>query len=281
MFQWNTTRTLVMGILNVTPDSFSDGGRFFDVESAVEHAREMSLAGADIIDVGGESTRPGAEPVSAEEELRRVMPVVERLSGGALGQRALPVTVDTTKAVVAERALAAGARVINDVSALRFDPRMIDVVRERGAGVVLMHMQGTPQTMQQNPHYSDVVREVSDFLAERVAWAVERGLEKSQIAVDPGIGFGKTLDHNLQLLANMEVLSEIGCPVVIGASRKMFVGKLLGDRDIAGRVWGSVGVAVWAAMNGAAAVRVHDVAETADALRVIDALRKTEYGILH
>jgi dihydropteroate synthase len=268
-----------MGVLNLTPDSFSDGGWYLDVERSVEHVAQMTAAGADIIDVGGESSRPGAEPVGAEEEMRRVVPVVERLARGAPGGRALPViSVDTTKAVVAERALAAGARIVNDISALRFDSRMIDVVREHGAGVVLMHMQGTPQIMQQNPQYDDVVRNVRDFLRERVAWAIEHGLEKSQIAVDPGIGFGKTVDHNLQLLANMEAFSEIGCPVVIGASRKMFIGKLLGSREVAGRIWGSVAIAVWAAMNGAGVVRVHDVAETADALRVIDALRKTKHG---
>src|SRR5664280_2614090 len=210
------THTLVMGVLNVTPDSFSDGGKFLNIGRAVEHAREMARAGADIIDIGGESTRPGAAPVGAEEESRRVVPVVERLSvergaSGAPGGRALPlISVDTTKAEVAEKALGAGARIVNDISALRFDPRMVEVVRKAGAGVVLMHMQGTPQTMQQDPQYKDVVAEVRTFLAERIGFAVAHGLKKSQIAVDPGIGFGKTVEHNLQLLARLEELGPLG-----------------------------------------------------------------------
>jgi len=262
-----------MGVLNVTPDSFSDGGNFLDVNTAVEHARNMAGAGADIIDIGGESARPGATPVSAEEELRRVLPVVERLQD-------LVVSVDTTKSLVAEKALAAGARIVNDISALRFDPRMADVVRDAGAGVVLMHMQGTPQTMQQGPQYDDVVAEVRLFLAERIALAVSQGLKKSQIAVDPGIGFGKTVEHNLQLLARLGELGSLGCPVVVGTSRKSFLGKVLaatgaGRADATdARLWGTAATVAWAVAQGARVVRVHDVAEMSDVVRMVEAIRQ-------
>ncbi len=262
-----------MGVLNVTPDSFSDGGNSLDVDTAVEHARKMAGAGADIIDIGGESTRPGAVPVSAEEELRRVVPVVERLRDSV-------ISVDTTKSVVAERALAAGARIVNDISALRFDPRMVDVVRDTGAGVVLMHMQGTPQTMQQDPRYDDVVAEVTSFLVERIAFAVSQGLKKSQIAVDPGIGFGKTVEHNLQLLARLGEFGSLGCPVVVGTSRKSFLGKVLaatgarraGEADA--RLWGTAATVAWAIAQGARVVRVHDVAEMSDVVRMVEAIRQ-------
>jgi dihydropteroate synthase len=272
-FQWDTSRTLVMGVLNVTPDSFSDGGKFIDVELAIAHAIEMAKASADIIDIGGESTRPGSQPVSADEELRRVLPVIDRLGN-------LTVSIDTTKAVVAERALAAGARIVNDISALRFDPRMVDVVRERGAGLVLMHMLGTPATMQQNPQYGDVVADVRGFLQARIAFAVDHGIKKSQIAVDPGIGFGKTVAHNLQLLAQLAELRTLGCPVMVGASRKSFIGKVL-DPLGAGRcsetderLPGSLAVAAWAVAQGANVVRVHDVAATVDIVRMIEALKQ-------
>jgi dihydropteroate synthase len=264
-----------MGVLNVTPDSFSDGGNYLDVTRAVEHARTMAAAGANIIDVGGESTRPGAAPVSAEEELRRVLPVVERLQG-------LLISVDTTKSVVAEKSLAAGARIVNDISALRFDPRMIEVVRDTGAGVVLMHMQGTPQTMQQAPRYGDVVAEVKTFLAERIAFADSRGLKKSQIAVDPGIGFGKTVEHNLQLLARLGEFGSLGCPVAVGTSRKSFLGKVLaatGARragETNGRLWGTAATVAWAVANGARVVRVHDVAEMSDVVRMVEAIRQAQ-----
>src|ERR1017187_2491670 len=255
-FQWDTSRTLIMGVLNVTPDSFSDGGKFLDVDCAVAHAREMAQAGADIIDVGGESSRPGAPPVSAEEELRRFLPVVKPL-------RDLVVSVDTTKAVVAEKALAAGARIVNDISALRFDPRMVDVVRDAGAGTVLMHMQGTPQTMQQEPCYDDVVVEVRSFLAERIAFAEARGLKKTQIAVDPGIGFGKTVEDNLRLLAHLDEFSSLGCPLLVGTSRKSFIGKVLAlhgagsAREVDGRLWGTAATVAWAVAHGAQIGRAH------------------------
>jgi len=273
-----------MGILNVTPDSFSDGGAFADTERAVAHAQAMSAAGADIIDIGGESTRPGAEPVSAEEEIRRVVPVIERLatvrSRGTEAAPTLCISVDTTKAAVAERALAAGARIVNDISALQFDARMADVVRDAGAGLVLMHMRGTPRTMQVEPRYDDVVAEVSAFLAERIAFAESRGIKKSQIAIDPGIGFGKTVAHNVALLAHLETLGSLGCPVVIGASRKSFIGKVLAPlgagrgREPQERLAGSVAVAVWAVTHGARVVRVHDVAETVDAVRMAEAIQQ-------
>ena len=268
----------MMGVLNVTPDSFSDGGQFLDVGRAVERAREMSQAGADIIDVGGESTRPGAAPVSAEEESRRVLLVIEQL-------RDLVVSVDTTKASVAEKALTAGARIVNDIGALRFDPRMADVVRDAGAGVVLMHMQGTPQTMQQAPHYDDVVAEVRSFLAERIAFAESRGLKKSQIAVDPGIGFGKTVEHNLQLLARLGEFGSLGCPLLVGTSRKSFIGKVLAPlgagqaREADGRLWGTAATVAWAVAQGARVVRVHDVAEMTGVVRMVEAVKQAAQGI--
>lgn len=264
-FVWDTTRVQVMGILNVTPDSFADGGRYHDVAAAVAHARVMAGAGAGILDVGGESSRPGAPAVSAAEELGRILPVIERLDG-------LLVSVDTTKAVVAERALAAGARIVNDISALRFDPGVVEVVRQAGAGLVLMHMQGTPATMQQQPRYGDVVAEVREFLRERIEFALAHGLKKTQIAVDPGIGFGKTAAHNLALLARLDEFSELGCPVLVGASRKSFLGHTLG-RTVEQRLPGSLAVAAWAVLHGAAVVRVHDVAETVDAVRMMETLK--------
>jgi len=262
-----------MGVLNVTPDSFSDGGKFLDVDAAVQHARDMARAGADIVDIGGESTRPGAAPVSADEELRRVLPVIEHLQD-------LLVSVDTTRAAVAEKSLAAGARIVNDISALRFDARMADVVRDAGAGVVLMHMQGTPQTMQQSPAYENVVAEVRSFLAERIAFAESRGLKKTQIAVDPGIGFGKTVAHNLQLLARLGELHSLGCPIAVGTSRKSFLGKVLaageGERgsEADARLWGTAATVAWSVAQGARVVRVHDVAEMSDVVRMVEAIQQ-------
>ena len=272
-FHWDTSRALIMGVLNVTPDSFSDGGKFLDVDRAVTHAREMSEAGADVIDVGGESSRPGAAPVSAEEEMRRILPVVERL-------RDLAISIDTTKALVAEKALAAGARIVNDVSALRFDPRMVEVVRDAGAGVVLMHMQGTPQTMQREPHYDNVVAEVSSFLAERIAFAEARGLKKTQIAVDPGIGFGKTIEDNLRLLAHLGEFKSLGCSLLVGTSRKSFIGKVLAlqgvgtARELDGRLWGTAAAVAWAVAQGARILRVHDVAEMSDVVRMVEGIQQ-------
>ena len=267
-FQWKTTRSLVMGILNVTPDSFSDGGRYLAVANAVTRARQMASEGADIIDIGGESTRPGAPVVSADEELRRVLPVIEQISD-------LLVSVDTTKAVVAKRALAAGARIVNDISALRHDADMVQVVRDFEAGVVLMHMQGMPATMQENPRYVDVVREVREFLAERIEFAVASGVKKTQIAVDPGLGFGKTVEHNRQLVAGLKQFALLGCPIVVGASRKSFIGQLL-SRTAPERLPGSLAVAAWAVTQGAQIVRTHDVAATVDVVRMLMALRQVD-----
>jgi dihydropteroate synthase len=272
-FQWDTPRALIMGVLNVTLDSFSDGGRFLNVHRAVTHAREMVQAGADIIDVGGESSRPGATPVNADEELRRILPVIEHL-------RDLVVSVDTTKSVVAERALAAGARIVNDISALRFDPQMADVVRDAGAGVVLMHMQGTPQTMQQKPRYDDVVEEVVSFLTERIAFARGHGLKNTQIAVDPGIGFGKTVGNNLRLLAHLDRFGSLGCPLLVGTSRKSFIGKVLAPHGAStapetdGRLWGTAATVAWAVAHGARILRVHDVAGMSDVVRMIEAVQQ-------
>ena len=253
-----------MGILNVTPDSFSDGGEWLDAQAAVAHAREMAAEGAELIDVGGESTRPGADPVSEEEELRRVLPVVEALAAD------LPATlsIDTSKAAVARAALAAGARFVNDVTALRGDPEMVGVVAEAGCDCCLMHMLGEPRTMQDDPHYSDVVVDVRAFLEERAAFAVASGIAPARIHVDPGIGFGKTAAHNLELLRRLDEIATVGFPVVIGASRKSFLGRLTGRTDPHDRAAATVATSVLAFERGARVFRVHDVAPTVDALKV-------------
>jgi dihydropteroate synthase len=258
----------VMGILNLTPDSFSDGGLSTTAEEALIRARSLAADGVDILDLGGESTRPGAEPVSQEQEVWRVIPVVERIAS-ELGP---PISIDTSKAEVARRALAAGASIINDVTALRGDPAMVDVAAEFEAGVVLMHMQGVPRTMQKNPGYSAVVAEVQDFLEARTAWCEQRGIPRARIAVDPGIGFGKTFDHNLQLLRNLERFANLGCALLIGTSRKGFLGTLTG-RGVSGRASGSVVSSLAACVRGARVVRVHDVAAMVDAIKVWSAVR--------
>jgi dihydropteroate synthase len=259
---------LVMGIVNVTPDSFSDGGRFADTETAVAHGLELVRQGADLLDVGGESTRPGSQPVPLEEELRRVVPVVRELAARA----GVPVSVDTSKAEVARQALAAGAHVINDVTALRGDPDMAAAVRDFRAGVVLMHMQGTPATMQAAPAYADVAAEVTAFLQERLQAALDLGIAGEQVVLDPGFGFGKTAAHNLELLARLEGLRRLGRPVCLGVSRKGILGRLLG-RPTEQRLAGSLALACFALGRGAAQVlRVHDVAETRDAVAVYRAL---------
>ncbi len=263
-------RTLVMGILNVTPDSFFDGGKFFRLESALERARQLIREGADIIDIGGESSRPGAEPVPEEEELRRVIPVIRALRQ----ESSVPISIDTYKASVAEAALEAGATMVNDISALRFDSRMVKVVARAGVPVVLMHMRGEPRTMQQNPVYADVVREIKEFFAERIAFARAHGIEK--ILIDPGIGFGKTVAHNLEILRRIGEFRELGCPIVIGVSRKSFIGRLCGtDEDPlppSERLEGTIASNVIAVLNGAQIVRVHDVAAHKRALAIVDAI---------
>jgi len=261
-------QTLVMGILNATPDSFSDGGEFMDPEKAAAQSLQMIAEGADIIDVGGESTRPGAEHVSAEAEMARVVPVIEKLRA----ETEVLISIDTQKAKVARAAVSAGADIINDVSALA-DPGMAELAAETGAGLVLMHMQGTPGTMQAEPHYDDVVVEVKAFLAERIAFAEAHGVARGQIAVDPGIGFGKTDEHNFALLRGIPELAALGCPVLIGVSRKSFIGRLLGGREVEDRLAGSLAAAVFAMERGAQLLRVHDVIESCDAARLVDTLR--------
>jgi dihydropteroate synthase len=250
----------IMGVVNVTPDSFSDGGAFDDDVSAVAHAQRLISEGAEIIDVGGESTRPGAAPVPVEEELERVIPVVEGISGAQ-------ISIDTMKAEVAEAALDAGAGYVNDVTALRHDPDLAALIADRRVDCCLMHMLGEPRTMQDDPRYDDVVDDVKAFLEERVAAAVKAGIAEERIQLDPGIGFGKTLEHNLELLRRLDELVAIGRPIVIGTSRKSFLGKLTG-RDVTERVHATVATSVIAYERGARVFRVHDVAATRDALTV-------------
>jgi len=257
---------LVMGIINVTPDSFFDGGRFLEPAAAVEHALRLVAEGADLLDVGGESTRPGAEPVSADEELRRVMPVLEQLCP----QVPVPVCIDTSKAAVAREALQSGVEVVNDVTALRGDPQMLPLVVESGCGVCLMHMQGSPQTMQEAPRYDNVVAEVSAFLAQRRDVLLGAGVDRPRIALDPGIGFGKTLEHNLALLRNVRCLHELGCTVLIGHSRKRFIGQVLGDAQL-DRTAGTIGVCLALARQGVQVLRMHDVGAVVQALQLFEA----------
>jgi dihydropteroate synthase len=254
-------RPSVMGVLNLTPDSFSDAARWLGREDeAVEFARGMVADGAAIVDVGGESTRPGSSAVSADEELRRLLPVLERLEG-------VPFSIDTAKAAVAKRALEAGAVMVNDVTALRGDPELADAVAEAEAALCLMHMQGEPRTMQESPRYEDVVAEVARFLEERLSFAVDLGIREDRICLDPGIGFGKTSEHNLELLARLGAIADLGRPVLVGASRKRFLGRVLGDETaLTGPVSAGVAVAVLAYERGASIFRVHDVREHVEAL---------------
>jgi dihydropteroate synthase len=249
-----------MGVVNVTPDSFSDGGVNFDRDDAVAAGRRMFEDGAAIVDVGGESTRPGAEPVTAEDELRRVVPVIEGLDG-------IPISIDTSKSVVAARALELGAELVNDVTALRADPELAGVVADRGAYACLMHMQGEPRTMQADPRYDDVVAEVARFLDERLAFAVAQGIREEAICLDPGIGFGKTVEHNFELLRRLDELTALGRPILVGISRKSSLGKIMGDPEAkTGSTAASIGAAVLAYERGASIFRVHDVREHVEAL---------------
>jgi dihydropteroate synthase len=257
-----------MGILNVTPDSFYDRGRFFEPEEAIDHGVRMVEAGASMIDVGGESTRPGAARVSGQEQIERVAPVIQ----GLASRTAAAISVDTTSSMVARAALDAGATIINDISACTEDPEMVELARETGAGLVLMHMRGTPRTMQLQPVYDDVVREIREYLVSAADRVVGAGVDPGQICIDPGIGFGKTVEHNLCLLRHLEVFVETGYPVLIGTSRKSFLGRVLG-REVDDRLWGSLATAAWAAREGAAVIRVHDVAQTVDVVRVMAAIR--------
>jgi dihydropteroate synthase len=262
-----------MGIVNVTPDSFSDGGLFLDAGAAVEHGLRLAGEGAEILDIGGESTRPGSDPVPVDEELRRVLPVVEQLAGGAAR-----VSIDTTKAAVARAALEAGATIVNDVSAFRFDPELPGVVADAGADCCLMHMLGEPRTMQDDPRYDDVVSDVKSFLEERLAFAVDQGVEEQRVWLDPGIGFGKTVDHNLELLRRLDEIVAIGRPVVVGTSRKSFLGRLAGGRDETHRLPGTIATNVLALERGATVFRVHDVAQNTDALHVAAATFRLDVG---
>ncbi|MBN8467543.1 dihydropteroate synthase [Corallococcus exiguus] len=273
-FEWGT-RTYLMGVVNVTPDSFSDGGSFPDAASAVEHGLKLVDAGADILDVGGESTRPGSLPVSAAEELSRILQVVE----GIKRRSTVPISVDTTKAAVAKEALKAGAHLINDVTGFHSEPALAGVVAAAGAACCLMHTQGMPKTMQQDPRYQDVVGEVMDYLEEGMFQATEAGIPRERILLDPGIGFGKTLEHNLFLLRRLEELRGLGQPLLVGTSRKSFLGKLTGGKGPQERLAATLGsVAAMAILGGADVVRVHDVGEARDALAVADAIRRARGG---
>jgi dihydropteroate synthase len=268
-------RTSIMGVLNVTPDSFSDGGHFLDPQSAINQARRLVEHGADIIDIGGESTRPFSDPVPVEEELHRVIPVIEALSD----RISVPISIDTTKAVVARQALEAGASIINDISALRLDPDMSALAAHSNAPVILMHMLGTPKTMQMEPVYSDVMAEIGEFLSQTVEEALKRGISREQLIIDPGIGFGKTLDNNLEIIQNLSMLQRLDLPILIGPSRKAFIRTLLKDYDqddirpdmpVVGT--GTLAAVCAAVMNGAHIVRVHDVETTRSALKIVDAV---------
>ena len=261
------SRTLVMGVLNVTPDSFSDGGQYDKFEGARDRALAIAREGADIVDIGGESTRPGADAASLDEELKRTVPVIESVAG----EIGVPISIDTCKAEVARRALDAGASIVNDISGLRFDPDMLKLVAERGVPVVIMHMQGTPRDMQEDPTYDDVVGDISRFLRTRAELAVEAGVEREKIIVDPGIGFGKTLEHNLEIMRRIAEFRSLGYPLMLGTSRKSFIGAVL-DRPAEERLMGSASTVAFAIARGVDIVRVHDVAEMLDVVRMADAM---------
>jgi dihydropteroate synthase len=263
-----TRRGVIMGVLNVTPDSFSDAGNFLESETAISHALRMEAEGAEIIDIGGESTRPGAEPVEAEEELRRIIPVVE----GLRARSQVVISIDTSKAIVAEAAIELGAEIINDVTALRGDPRMPEVATKSGAGVVLMHMQGEPRTMQEKPDYQDVAAEVAEFLRQRVSVAIGYGMTAESMAIDPGIGFGKTAEHNAALLRSLDRLVQIGPPVLIGVSRKSFLRWLGQAPSTTERFWPGIAVTSFGREKGARIFRVHDPKPHWEALRMTEAI---------
>jgi dihydropteroate synthase len=261
-------RTLLMGILNVTPDSFSDGGMFVTIDKAVAHGEALCSAGADIIDVGGVSTRPFADPVSVDEEIARVIPVIKRLS-----QRvSAPISVDTSRAETAERAIEAGARIVNDIAALRFDPFLGDVVAEADLPVVLMHMQGTPETMQIRPAYDDVMGEIIDFLSGSIDLAVSKGIPRENIIVDPGIGFGKKVEHNLTIIRELSRLKSLGRPILVGASRKSFIGEITGIKEPARRDTATLAVTALLVASGADIIRVHDVKRSTEVVRMVEGI---------
>jgi len=287
VMEWGThrlklgPRTLVMGILNVTPDSFSDGGKYFQAEEAVARAVEMVAAGADIIDIGGESTRPFSEAISPEEEIQRVVPVIEALAP----RITVPISIDTTKAAVAERAIRAGASIINDIGALRMEPDLADVAAQHNVPLILMHMQGTPRNMQVNPHYDNLLGEIRSFLEHAVETAEKHGISRSRLIIDPGIGFGKTKDHNLQIISHLDFLEKLDLPVLIGSSRKAFIRNILTTGNetelppshplVETGTQATLAVAI---MQGAHIVRVHDVAHTCATARLADALKQATNG---
>jgi dihydropteroate synthase len=272
-YQLNLNRPHVMGIINVTPDSFSDGGQFVSINLAVEQALKLIAEGADILDVGGESTRPGAHPVSLNEELNRVIPVIEALSSVST----VPISIDTYKPEVMRLAIAAGADIVNDIRALQ-EPDALDIVANSKAGVCLMHMQGLPQTMQLAPQYDDVVSEVKQFLVDRMNVAISHGIAKNRILLDPGFGFGKTRAHNISLIQQLSKLIDIGQPLLVGLSRKSVLGSIVGG-DESQRLYASIAASVISAMNGAKIIRVHDVKATVDALKVVTAIQQTQIKI--
>jgi dihydropteroate synthase len=269
-FQFDLSRPLVMGIVNVTPDSFSDGGLHLQRDAALAHAQQLIAEGADILDIGGESTRPGARPVSVQEELDRVLPIIEGLCGTSAPISPVPISIDTCKPEVMQAAFAAGAQMVNDINALQ-DAAAMNAVAAGNVAVCLMHKQGNPQTMQEQPHYQNVVAEVSAFLRERIATAETAGIQRKRIVIDPGFGFGKTLAHNLALLRELKKLTELGVPVLVGLSRKSMLGALTGQ-DVGQRLPASVAAALIAVQRGANIVRVHDVRATVDALKVWNAV---------
>jgi dihydropteroate synthase len=269
-----TKRTAVMGILNVTPDSFSDGSRYLDKGLAVEHACRMAEEGADIVDIGGESTRPGSEAVPLDEELKRVIPVIEAITA----KTGVPVSIDTYKAEVARRAIDAGASVVNDISGLRFDPGMAKIVAESKVPLILMHIRGTPRDMQKSPGYEALIPEIMDYLRASIRMAEEAGVDGSNIVIDPGIGFGKTSEHNLLILKDLAEFEALGKPILVGVSRKAFIGRILADAAPDQRLEGSAAAVSIAIMNGANIIRVHDVKEMAKAAKVADAIKRGNIG---
>lgn len=261
-------RTQIMGILNITTDSFSDGEKFYDIDKALAHARSMAELGADIIDIGGESTRPGSEPVSLEEEIHRTIPVIENLATNI----DVPISIDTYKAEVARRALDAGATIVNDISGLRIDNRMVYVVAEHKVPVIIMHMQGTPRNMQKNPSYQSVIGEIGTFLKERAKFATDHGVKRGNIIIDPGIGFGKTVEHNLEILNKLKEFKSLGYPICLGTSRKSFIGLTL-DVPVEERLMGTAATVTWGIANGANIMRVHDVQAMAEVAKMTDAIK--------
>lgn len=268
-----TKKTYIMGVLNVTPDSFSDGGLYFNKDNAIKHAFKLIEDGADIIDIGGESSRPGSLPVSLEEEIRRTIPVIKEISK----RINIPISIDTYKAEVARQALDAGASIINDISGLKFDPEMATVISKNDVPVIVMHIKGTPTNMQINPSYEALIPEIIDYFRGSIQICKQNGIPMQKIIIDPGIGFGKTLEHNLEIIANLKEFSKLGFPIAIGVSRKAFIGKILGDIPPHQRLEGTASAVAISVFNGANIVRVHDVAEMSKVVKIADAIRKNSY----